>query len=100
MAKLIRADGSQEDRTPANGLYFTLEELQGFVGGLIEMIDLGEGMMVLNEEGKLISLPFNPKATRIARSMLFANDPGIFGDVLVMSMKEADAGNEEHDEDE
>jgi hypothetical protein len=52
----------------------------------------------LDEEGKLIDLPFNPKATRIARSVLFAFDPGVFGDALVMSIKEADAGDEEEED--
>lgn len=95
MARIIRADGTQEEVEPSNDLRFTLEELQGFVGGLIEFIDLGEGWMIVNEEGKLIGLPYNKIATRIARPVLFAFDPGIFGDVLVMSMKEADAGQEE-----
>ena len=59
------------------------------IDGLIEMIDLGEGWMVVNEEGKLISLPRNEAATRIARPFLFEFDAGIFGDVVVMSRKEA-----------
>lgn len=98
MATLYKTDGTQEEKTPANGIRFTLEELQGFVGGLIEFIDLGEGWMIVNEEGKLIDLPFNPKATRIARPVLFAFDPGVFGDVLVMSIKEADEGDEEEED--
>lgn len=95
MARVIRVDGTQEEVEPGDGLRFSLEELQGFVGGLIEFIDLGEGYMIVNEEGKLIGLPYNQVATRIARPVLFAFDPGVFGDVLVMSMKEADAGQEE-----
>lgn len=89
MAKLIKADGTTQDTEPRNGLRYTLEELQGYVGGLIEFIDLGEGYMVVNEESKLIGLPFNEVATRIARPVLFEFDAGIFGDVLVMSPVQA-----------
>lgn len=53
---------------PANGHYFTLEELQRAVGGRIEIIPLEKDgldsrLLVIHEEGKLISLPFNVLAT-------------------------------------
>lgn len=49
---------------PENGKYFTLEEMQSAVGGRIEIIPLeSEGLedllLVVHEEGKLISLPLN-----------------------------------------
>lgn len=37
---LIRADGSMQWRYPENKKSFTLEELQGFVGGYIELVRL------------------------------------------------------------
>ena len=53
---------------PANGRYFTLEEMQRTVGGLIQIVPLErEGLedrlLVVHEEGKLISLPLNVVAT-------------------------------------
>lgn len=43
MATLIKTDGTTKQVKPANGRYFTLEEKQGFVGGLIEFIPTREG---------------------------------------------------------
>lgn len=66
---LIKTDGSVQKVQPANGSDFTLEELQGFVDGLIEIIDIGSDMiMVVNEEGKGV-LELNNKATFLARTM-------------------------------
>ena len=67
-ALLYKTDFSVEEIRPANGRYFKLEEMQAYVGGLIEIIPLdGEGHddkpLVVHEEGKLISLPFNFLAT-------------------------------------
>ena len=67
---LIKTDGSVQKVQPANGSDFTLEELQGFVDGLIEIIDIGSDMiMVVNEEGKGVLEP-NTTATVIARAMM------------------------------
>jgi len=85
MGRLIRVDGTEEDYLPANGKEFTLEEMQGVVGGYIEIIGLNQGrVMVLNEEGKLEGLLKNTKATEMARpgEFIFAGDY-ICGDVLV-----------------
>lgn len=67
-AFVLHVDGSKLDlplREP------TLEELQGFVGGYIEVIYLSHPskpcMMVLNEEGKLKGLKVNNDATLFAR---------------------------------
>lgn len=95
MARYIKADGTQVEVLPKNGKRFSLEELQGYVHGLIEMIDLGEGWMICNEEGKLDALPKNYIATQIARPCLYEFDTGIYGDVLLLSIAEADAENEE-----
>jgi hypothetical protein len=60
-ATLYCADFRIKEITPANGLYFTLAEMQKYVGGLIEIIPLDrEGLedklLVVNEEGKLTGL--------------------------------------------
>lgn len=47
----------------------TLENLQGIVGGLIEPIYLDDVVIVVNEEGKIIGLPFN-RALRDEKSKI------------------------------
>lgn len=84
MATLLKADGTRQEVWPGSGEAFTLEEMQAYVGGLISILDVGEGIMVLNDEGKLEGLPFNRQATRIARPYLFPFDSGIVGDVLII----------------
>ena len=69
-ARLYATDFIIKEITPANGICFTLEELQGHVGGRIEILhleadDLEDRLLVVHEEGKLISLPFNLPATLI-----------------------------------
>ena len=69
-AKLIKTYGSIVSVKPANGTDFQLEELSRFVQGYIEVIhppEMPGYIMVINEEGKLKCLPWNPFATRIWR---------------------------------
>lgn len=64
MATLIRATGEQMTVKPASGGKFTLEELQGFVSGFIERIDLQNGKaMYINEDGKAMQMKRNIEAT-------------------------------------
>ena len=54
MAKIFFTDGSEKEVSPKNGSDFSLEEMQGIVGGYIQMLYLDNGeLMVVNEEGKL-----------------------------------------------
>lgn len=67
---IIYADGTREWVTPAKGESYTLKELQGFVGGWIEIVTLAHDaghVLVVNEEGKLWNEPFNKDATIIAQ---------------------------------
>lgn len=67
-ATLYRANGTSETVLPTNGNRFTLEALQGYVDGNIELLysaDRGT-IMVVNEEGLLKKLPPNEKATNWA----------------------------------
>lgn len=66
MATILRVDGSKEEVYPANGRDFQLRELQHIVGGHIEIIQASDGIMVVNEEGKLQGLPRNEQATALA----------------------------------
>jgi Zn finger protein HypA/HybF involved in hydrogenase expression len=74
MATLIKPDGATSQVLPANGEAFTLEELQAFVGGYIEMILVGSLLYLFNEEGKLLDLPVNTAATHRAHDFLFEGD--------------------------
>ena len=83
MAVLIKADGKRQKVEPKHGKKFELEELQGYVDGYIEAIILDDDtVMVVNEEGKLLGLPYNQLA-----SIKFLQEKGyhepIVGDVLV-----------------
>lgn len=61
MAQILYMDGEKKDITD-----FSLESLQKAVGGLIELIQFPDGSeMVINEEGKLMSLAVNKQATEI-----------------------------------
>ena len=84
MAKIIKASGEQIEVAPMNGNDFKLEELQTIVGGLVEIVWLpnNEDIMVINEEGKLMNLPFNKEATKIYYDS-FGYDDTIVGDVLL-----------------
>lgn len=88
MAYLITPNGLGKEVSPANGEIFTLEELQGYVGGFIEHITMPYGAVVMNqiyyhafvnEEGKLQSNPVNPRATLAWE----AGNGRPLGDVLV-----------------
>lgn len=87
------ASGERQEITPENGNQFTLEELQIIVGGHIEIVPLGTGlMMVLNEEGKLKGLPYNAQATVLFNSGLRLWFDPIAGDVLVCSIRRLEGG--------
>lgn len=66
MAVLYPVNGESRTVTPKKGTTFTLDELQGYVEGFIEMVRLTGGRTLwVNEEGKLRNLPVNVKATQI-----------------------------------
>ena len=76
-ATLIKTDGTETIVT-SEGKEFTLKELQGYVGGYIEIINLRSGkILVVNEEGLLKGLPQNLGASALTRG-----NPWIVGDVL------------------
>lgn len=82
MAKWIKANGETKEVQPKNGTDYSLGELQGFVGGYIEIVYLeGGGIMVANEEGLLEGLPINSIASMTAGTV-------IVGDVLVCKSEE------------
>jgi Domain of unknown function (DUF3846) len=65
---LYKTDGTIERVVPSNGVHWSLEELQKFVGGYIEMARTIDGRwLVLNENGKVMTpmLPLNIAATEL-----------------------------------
>lgn len=85
MAKWIKADGNVVEVSPKNeGECFTLDELKSFVGGWIECIYVSPTqVMVINEDGKLLNLPFNAVATEAFRMAFQPTDDFIVGDALL-----------------
>jgi hypothetical protein len=77
MATWLKADGTSEGVEPKNGRWFSLDELHGFVRGddpadegYIEIVrphlrGWEHLYLVVNENGKLLGLPVNWKATAI-----------------------------------
>ena len=77
LAVHIQADGIQEHVLPRNGKDFTLKEAQAYVGGYVEVVDCGLGMILLvDEDGMLKGLRRN----RVASAMAGTN---VVGDALL-----------------
>lgn len=85
MAKWIKTSGEVIEVSPKNdGEVFSLEELKGFVGGYIECVFLNDHqVLVLNEDGKLMNLPYNAVATEAFRMAFQPTDDFIVGDALL-----------------
>ncbi len=95
-ATWIKADGTVEKVDPADGRFFTLEELKGFVGGGYIEIKRLQGyvtnkLMVLDEEGKMShrSLPENKIASAMYNAFHVGTD-WIAGDVLVCEFEQVE----------
>ena len=88
MARIIRATGAIEEVAPRNERNFELGELQKVVGGYIEIVKTKTGeIMVVNEDGHSLALPFNSLA-----SSLYDGYPPypVLGDVLVCDREQID----------
>jgi hypothetical protein len=86
MATLIKSNGEEINVIPNNKTDFQLDELQKFVGGLIEIVKTKDGKtMVINEEGKINDLPINQKASELYQYNEF---DFIAGDVLICQSNE------------
>lgn len=84
MATLYKTNGERKGVKPASGATFKLKELQQYVGGYVEPIYLdGEEVMLVNEDGHNMELPYNHAASRIARYP-------IMGDALLITNAEWD----------
>lgn len=93
MAQVIKVDGTIIEVVPENGKTFEIDEIKRHLGmgkdDLIQIVDMGDTLMVIDEEGKLKDLPFNPMATEIAHMYraIFSADY-ISGDALICNSNE------------
>jgi hypothetical protein len=96
MAFWLKTDGSISEVKPdhdARDGIFTLQQLQAFVGGYIEIVHTHTGaLMIVNEDGKNHGLPFNLLATERYR---FGEHDPIVGNVLICTMEEIEREEEE-----
>lgn len=77
----LKADTTVEAIRPDNGTDFSLKELQGYVGGYIEIVRLPNNyILVVDEEGELKQKKLNKKASELA------GQP-IVGDVVLCKSK-------------
>ena len=84
---LIPPAGECVQKIPRNKTYFSLEELQEAVDGYIEVLYLQNNrLLILNEEGKLIGLPPNFRATEIAQEN--GIDDYVVGNALIIDKSE------------
>lgn len=88
MARLYKTNGEVIEVSPKNNRDFTLEELQSFVEGDIEIINLtAEKILIVNEEGKINKLPFNELATELWKKYYGRTDY-IVGNALLCNSDE------------
>lgn len=84
-ARLIQTNGTEREVTPSNGKTFSLKELQGFVNGYIEILRITpDEFLIVNEEGRLIGLPVNERASQIYEADF------IVGDALLCSVDQVE----------
>ena len=95
MATYYKIDGLEMEVHPKNGKSFSYDELMAFVGYLVQIVPLPSGKsLVVHDEGKLINLPINRKATEEwkreypIKQYPHNNDALVVGDALIATDKE------------
>ena len=89
MAVLLNTSGGRDNVTPINGNFFSLRELQKYVGGYIERIDLNNGCaMYVDEEGLFKNLPCNRNATMALEKAGIIHGNYIVGNAVVVQYRE------------
>jgi hypothetical protein len=88
-ATLLTTDGASYVIKPKDGTSrFSLKELQGYVGGFVEVVHLdGPRIMVVNEDGKAMKLPPHERATTMAHAFILPGDY-IAGPAVVCNIDE------------
>ena len=85
MDRIVKSNGTEIECQPDARNSYTLQRLQEIVGGYIEFeYSANSGVMEVNEEGMLLGLPINAKATEWFRQNATGYNKGfIYGDVLI-----------------
>lgn len=93
-AYLIEVGADPVEITPANGKSFTYEELKGYINGTLTIVPLPDGRsIVADDNGKLLDLPVNEKASEFWQEQYpiskypFNNDGTLVGTVIVAPRK-------------
>jgi len=93
-AVFIDTNGNREMVYPSQKNTFSINELQSYVGGLVQIVPLGKGRnLICHEEGKIIGLPKNNSATEIwndhypVEKYPINNDKLVVGNVLITGRK-------------
>lgn len=91
-AVIIKTDGSSNAVEFDNSTSYDV--MRGAVGGLIERVELPahEIEMYVNEEGKILRLPINAKATELWAASFGATDI-ICGDVILVGAIDDEGDN-------
>ena len=80
---IYKSNGEVQERTFSKE-NISLKDMQEVVGGFIEFLYLKNNLvMVVNEDGKIVGLPYNARATKLIKENNI-NDI-IVGDVLVIN---------------
>lgn len=89
MGLLIEANGKKKTVIPKEGAHYTLEELQGYVGGYVERIDMFNGSaMYVDEDGRSKNLPCNTFATKVLAKLGALPCNYIRGNALIVRNEE------------
>lgn len=93
-AILIKVSGEKKLVVSEKSEGFSLKELQGFIGGIIQIVPMPKGReLICHDEGKLIGLLENAEATKIWKEAYpieeypHNNDELIVGDILITGRK-------------
>lgn len=87
MATLYKTTGEKIYIAPKNKKKFTLRELQDYVGGFVAQFRVGKGhVLVVNEDGRLLDLQHNRKASELVHQFGYAD---IVGDAVYCTEGEA-----------
>ena len=71
---IITIDSDMKVVRPKNGSDFSLDELHSFVGGTIDIISVSARLyMVVNDDGLILGLPYNPAASFIYKRPIVGN---------------------------
>lgn len=89
MGLLIEANGKKKTVISKEGAHYTLEELQGYVGGYVERIDMFNGSaMYVDEDGRSKNLPCNTFATKVLAKLGALPCNYIRGNALIVRNEE------------